>query len=254
MALLDLNNLSRHFGGVKAVEQVSLAVAQSSIHGLIGPNGSGKTTLFNCLTGVYRPTSGQVMFSGRRIDGAAPHIVCGYGIARTFQNLRLFAGMTVLENVLVGRHRHLKVNLFNAVIGGVSVQQEHNSAVHKALELLAFCGLTAKADYIASSLPYGLQRRLEIARALATEPKLLLLDEPAAGMNPAEADDLKILVHRIRERGITVFIIEHNVRLVMGLCERVSVMDAGRLIADDTPDDIARNPAVIEAYLGKGNE
>ncbi len=251
MTILELNSLSRYFGGIKAVEQVSLSIEEGSIHGLIGPNGSGKTTLFNCLTGVYKPNSGYVKFYGKRIDGCAPHIICNWGIARTFQNLRLFSGMTALENILVGRHIHSKVNIFKAVIGGISVRNEHQQAVHKSLELLEFCGLSSKVDQIASSLPYGLQRRLEIARALATEPKLLLLDEPAAGMNISEAEDLKNLIRQIRNKGITVFIIEHNVRLVMGLCERVSVMDAGKLIADGKPDIIAKDPLVIEAYLGR---
>lgn len=250
MPLLEIQSLSRFFGGIKAVSEFTLAVSAGSVHGLIGPNGSGKTTVFNCLTGIYPPTAGRVLFNEERIDRLPPHQIVARGMARTFQNLRLFAAMTALENVMVARHLHLRSGVFDAIVGTPSARNDQSRAMSLAAEILAFCGLAGREDAIASSLPYGLQRRLEIARALATEPKLLLLDEPAAGMNPTEAAALKELVLAIRARGVTVFIIEHNVRLVMGLCERVSVMDVGQLIADGTPDNIINNPAVIEAYLG----
>ena len=253
MALLQIERLSRFFGGVKAVNEVSLEVSQGTIHGLIGPNGSGKTTLFNCLTGIYRPTSGKIHFKGSRIDGLGSHQIVAQGISRTFQNLRLFSGMTALENVMVARHLHLRSGVIAAIAGSVRAREDQFDAVTYAGEMLTFCGLSGRENDLASSLPYGLQRRLEIARALATEPELLLLDEPAAGMNSAEAANLKTLITSIRERGITVFVIEHNVRLVMGSCERVSVMDVGQLIADDTPEKIMNHPAVIEAYLGREN-
>jgi branched-chain amino acid transport system ATP-binding protein len=250
LPLLEIQSLSRFFGGIKAVSEFTLSVSAGSVHGLIGPNGSGKTTVFNCLTGIYPPTAGRVLFNKERIDHLPPHQIVARGMARTFQNLRLFAAMTALENVMVARHLHLRSGVLDAIVGTPSARNDQRETMALAADILSFCGLAGREDAIASSLPYGLQRRLEIARALATEPKLLLLDEPAAGMNHAEAAALKELVLAIRDRGVTVFIIEHNVRLVMGLCERVSVMDVGQLIADGTPDHIVKNPAVIEAYLG----
>lgn len=251
MALLEINQLCMFFGGVKAVNEVTFTVEEGSIHGLIGPNGSGKTTLFNCLTGIYRPTRGRIRFDRKSIGKQEPHKVVGFGIARTFQNLRLFSGMTTLENVMVARHRHLRVGMLASVLGLKAARLDQDNAVSISEELIRFCGLSGRENDIAGSLPYGLQRRVEIARALATEPKLLLLDEPAAGMNPAEAAALKELVSKIRKRDITVFLIEHNVRLVMGLCEQVTVMDGGLLIANDIPEKIVADPAVIEAYLGR---
>ena len=252
--LLQINHISKFFGGVKAVNDVSFTVEAGSIHGLIGPNGSGKTTLFNCLTGIYRPTAGRVDFTERKISGLASHRIVAMGIARTFQNLRLFSGMTVLENVMVGRHRQLNGGMTATLIGTSQARCEQMGAVEHSQELLTFCGLEGRENVIAGELPYGLQRRLEVARALATEPQLLLLDEPAAGMNPAEATALKELIFHIRDRGVTVLIIEHNVRLVMGLCERICVMDGGELIADDIPEKITNHPAVIEAYLGREDD
>ncbi len=254
MPLLELRSLCKFFGGVQAAKDVSLTVAQGEIHGLIGPNGSGKTTVFNCLTGVYRPTMGDVIFNGQKTTGLPPHRVAKLGMARTFQNLRLFSGMTVIENIMVGRHLHQVAGIFGSVAGTSKVRRESDAAVGRARELTHFCGLEGREDDLASSLPYGLQRRLEIARALATEPKLLLLDEPAAGMNPSEAADLKKLIVAIRDSGVTVFLIEHNVRLVMGLCDRVTVMESGGVIADDVPEGIIKNPKVIEAYLGTTQE
>lgn len=250
--LLKVENLCKHFGGVHAAEVVNLGVITSEIHGLIGPNGSGKTTVFNCLTGVYKPTSGKVRFGTSFIDGLAPHTITKAGIARTFQNLRLFSGMTVLENVLVGSHLHQKAQVLDALFRGKDTSAEESTTLAESRRLVDFCGLTGRENEIARSLPYGLQRRLEIARALATKPTLLLLDEPAAGMNHAEADNLRKLILAIRDLGVTILLIEHNVRLVMGLCDRVTVMDSGMVIADDIPEAILRNPKVIEAYLGVG--
>lgn len=254
MSLLKIDHLSRFFGGVKAVNDISFTVEQGTIHGLIGPNGSGKTTLFNCLTGIYKPTAGQIIFDGKRISRLTSHKIVERCVARTFQNLRLFSGMTTMENVMVGRHRHLSSGMIPTIFGSPDARDEQTQAVERALELLTFCGLDGREDDLAGSLPYGMQRRLEIARALATEPRLILLDEPAAGMNPNESASLKDLILNIHKLGITVFLIEHNVRLVMGLCETVSVMDVGQLIANDVPDNIITHPAVIEAYLGKEDD
>ncbi len=251
---LTISHLCRYFGGVKAVHDVSFQVDEGSVHGLIGPNGSGKTTLFNCLTGIYRPTAGDIKFNGKSLTGLGSHRIVSRGIARTFQNLRLFAGMTALENVMVARHLHLQAGMLSTILGLGSAQSDQTSAVDISQRLLDFCGLSGRENAAAGGLPYGMQRRLEIARALATEPKLLLLDEPAAGMNPLEAAALKKLILEIRSRGITVFIIEHNVRLVMGLCDKVTVMDGGEMIAYDVPDRIVKHPKVIEAYLGREDD
>jgi len=249
-AILATDQLTRHFSGVQAAQAVSLSVAAGSIHGLIGPNGSGKTTVFNCLTGIYPLTSGSISFQGGRIDGKPPHLIARRGIARTFQNLRLFKGMTSLENVLVGAHLHQKTGTISILSAIIELGGRDSGGIAEARELLDFCGLKGKEDDLSGSLSYGLQKRLEIARALAVKPKLLLLDEPAAGMNPSEAGELNSLIRAIRDKEITILLIEHNVKLVMGLCDRVTVMESGRVIADDDPVAVVRNARVIEAYLG----
>ncbi len=254
MDKLQLRSVSKYFGGVQAANAVSFSVEQGAIHGLIGPNGSGKTTVFNCLTGVYPLTSGEITFDGKRIDGKKPHQIASAGVARTFQNLRLFSGLTVLENILVGRHIHLTTGLWGSVISNRSAKTEQHNAMQKSMDLAQLCGLQGREFEISKDLPYGLQRRLEIARALALEPTLLMLDEPAAGMNISETASLQSLIRHIHTLGITILLIEHNVKLVMGICQRITVMESGEVIAEDSPDSISRNARVIEAYLGKDND
>jgi branched-chain amino acid transport system ATP-binding protein len=249
--VLQAHRVSKRFGGVEALKGVSLDIPRGTIFGLIGPNGAGKTTLFNLLTGFLRPDEGELRFRGRRYDGLSPEKVARMGLARTFQNIRLFQNMTALENVLVGMHRHLTSGVGSILLGGRPFRQEEREAEARALELLELVGLRDKADLLARHLPYGDQRRLEIARALASRPEVLLLDEPSAGMLPREREELARLLMLIRDRyRLTMVLIEHQMALVMAVCQRVAVLHYGAKIAEGEPREIRENPAVIEAYLG----
>ena len=252
--ILSLKNVSMHFGGIKAIDDISFDVEKGRILGIIGPNGAGKTTVFNVITGMYMPTAGQIYFGEKLLNKLTPHVITGGGIARTFQNIRLFDELTVLDNLKIAHYSHIKYGLFDALLSTRRYKAEETRVEHESLEILSFLNLEHMSQQKAGSLSYGAQRRVEIARALCCKPEIVLLDEPAAGMNPAEIDDLNKLIIGIRDHyNLTILVVEHQMRLVMGICEEILVVNFGKKLAMGRPEQVKSNPAVLEAYLGKAN-
>ncbi|WP_125115124.1 ABC transporter ATP-binding protein [Agathobaculum sp. Marseille-P7918] len=252
MAMLEVTSLGISFGGLRAVDELSMKIEEGGLVGLIGPNGAGKTTVFNMLTGVYRPTDGGIRLDGQNLIGKKPHDICKMGVARTFQNIRLFSNLSVLDNVKTGLHNEVTYTLAESLLHLGSYHKKERQMDARAMELLDVFDLGSVADYKAANLPYGKQRKLEIARALATDPKLLLLDEPAAGMNPNETEELMETIELVRKKfGVTVLLIEHDMKLVSGICEYLYVLNFGRLLAEGTPSEVLKNPEVVTAYLGE---
>ncbi|MHB8508302.1 MAG: ABC transporter ATP-binding protein [Candidatus Dormibacteria bacterium] len=250
--ILEVAAVTKQFGGLKAVDDVSFAVEEGTVFTMIGPNGAGKTTMFNVLTGLYRPTAGRVNFAGQSIGGRPPHTITKLGIARTFQNIRLFGFLPAIDNVMIGRHSRMHAQLWDSMFKTPFARREEKQVREKGMELMRFVGIERYAEEYARNLPYGDQRRLEIARALASDPRLILLDEPAAGLNPREKDELGELVLKIRGTGVTVFLIEHDMKVVMNISQRIVVLDYGKKIAEGNPQEVRRDKHVIEAYLGAG--